>query len=46
VEEARLDANHEAMVVLDHIVNEALRQGVDVTMICSFDPEEIGLVNA
>lgn len=43
VEEARLDANHEAMLVLEHLVNEALEQGVDVTMICSFDPEDIGI---
>jgi len=30
--------------VLQHIVNEALDQGVDVTLICAYAPEDVGLV--
>jgi hypothetical protein len=43
VEEAQLVESDEALVVLQHILNEALEQGVDVTMICAYDPEDIGI---
>jgi hypothetical protein len=46
VEEASLAESDDALVVLQHIVNEALEQGVDVTMICAYDPEDLGLVDA
>jgi hypothetical protein len=44
VEEAQLMECDDGLLVLQHIVNEALDQGVDVTLICAYAPEDVGLV--
>lgn len=43
VEEASLAESSDALLVLRHILSEALEQGVDVTMICAYDPKDIGI---
>ena len=43
VEEASLAESDDALLVLQHILSEALEQGVDVTMICAYAPEDIGI---
>lgn len=43
VEEAQLMESDDALLVMQHIVSEAMEQGVDVTMISAYDPEDIGI---
>ena len=44
IEEAQLMESDDGLLVLQHIVTEALDQGVDVTLICAYAPEDVGLV--
>lgn len=44
VEEAQLMECDDGLLVLQHIVSKALEQGVDVTLICAYAPEDVGLV--
>ena len=44
IEEALLMESKDGLLVLQHIVTEALEQGVDVTLICAYAPEDVGLV--
>ena len=44
IEEAALMESSDGLLVLQHIVTEALDQGVDVTLICAYAPEDVGLV--
>jgi hypothetical protein len=34
----------DGLLVLQHIVTMALEQGVDVTLLCAYAPEDVGLV--
>lgn len=45
VEEAQLLESEESFTVLAHILNEALNQGVDVTMISAYPADELGLLD-
>ena len=44
IEEAQLMESDDGLLMLQHIVTEALDQGVDVTLICAYAPEDVGLV--
>lgn len=44
IEEAAIMESDDGLLVLQHIVTAALEQGVDVTLICAYAPEDVGLV--
>lgn len=44
IEEAALMESDDGLLVLQHIVTEALEQGVDVTLLCAYAPEDVGLM--
>lgn len=43
VEEAQLMESENGLTVLQHVISEAIEQGVDVTLLCAYAPKDLGI---